>query len=90
MTTKHVRLPRLQDGMMYPKTSKGRMYGIPTIKRRFKNALQLVKNVPVNELFTSIIENSPYAGNVLDRNWARKNQVLRKVEPVPEQVLEDD
>jgi hypothetical protein len=63
--------------------------GLPRIKRRFRNPDQLVKNVPVNELFASIIENTPYAGAVLDRNWARKNQVLRRVEPVYEQVSEE-
>lgn len=49
-----------------------------------------MKLVPVNELFTSIIQNSPYAGNVLDRNRARKIHALRKIVPVHEQLAEDD
>jgi hypothetical protein len=67
-----------------PRTATKLHVEIPALKRRFKHARRLVKAIPVDELFASIIENSPFAGHILARNWTRKEQVLRTVQPIDE------
>lgn len=70
--------------------TKGFSAKVPSIKRRFEDAKRLIKKVPVNELFESIIENSPFVGNVLERNWAKVEGKFKGVVPVQESEFEGD
>mmetsp|Transcript_29383 Transcript_29383/g.52599 ORF Transcript_29383/g.52599 Transcript_29383/m.52599 type:complete len:113 (-) Transcript_29383:59-397(-) len=70
------------------KTRTKKAVQVPSIKRRFKNASRLLKKVPVNELFESIVENCPFVGNVLARNWTKVEQAFKKIDAVQE--VEED
>lgn len=82
--------PKKPRQIMLPRTPLGPSTAMPVIKRRFKDVSRLLKKVPANELFDSIIENSPFVGNVLERNWAKIDQASKKVDAVQEQLNEEE